>query len=76
MAKKEENTFTLEDVLVKRVTEKAFLISLTDDEGKPVEMWLPKSQIRETDCLADGDKGYIIMTGWIAQQKGFIEDDD
>lgn len=71
-----EETYTLEDVTVKRVTEKALLVSFTNDEGKVIEEWIPKSQVKETDCLADGDEGYVTMTSWIAKQKGFIEDDD
>lgn len=67
---------TLEDVTVKKITERAMLVVVPRENGKPEEMWLPKSQIDETDCLADGDEGYIVITEWIAKQKGLLDEED
>ena len=64
------------EVTVKRVTEKAYLVECEDAENKTVEIWLPKSQVKETDCLADGDEGTMEITMWIAKQKDLVEVDD
>jgi hypothetical protein len=63
------------DVEIKRMSDKAWLIKATDVDGKPTETWVPKSQISETDCLAEGDKGYMIISDWIATQKNFVKED-
>jgi hypothetical protein len=63
------------EVEVKRISEKAWLIKATDVNNKPTETWIPKSQIIETDCLAEGDKGYMVISDWIAKQKKFVKED-
>ena len=70
-------TFEIE-VTVKRITEKAYLIELDNptNNHKTEEMWIPKSQVISTDCLAEGDEGVMEMTQWIAQQKGLVDDDE
>lgn len=73
---KPERFLRFEDVTIKRSTEKAVLIVTETPDGKPVEIWLPKSQIKETDCLADNDTGYVVVTEWIAKQKGLLSEDD
>jgi len=68
-------------VKVIRITPKAYLVE-TEVEStesavpKTVEEWLPKSQVKGTDCLAEGDEGVMEITEWIAKQKGWLEDDD
>jgi hypothetical protein len=73
---KNETTFRLEDMKVKRMTEKALLVEVRNEAGKPVEHWLPRSQVKETDCLGVNDEGYAILTEWIAKEKGFLKDED
>lgn len=63
-------------VVVKRMTTKAFLVEVPREEGKPLELWLPRSQVKETDCLAEGDEGTMTITHWIAKEKGLIDDED
>ena len=36
-----------------------------------VEHWIPRSQVfDESDVLEEGDTGSLVITEWIAQQKG------
>lgn len=72
-----EETVTL-DVTVKRITEKAYLVEFENpmNNQKTQEEWIPKSQVKDTDCLAEGDEGEMEITAWIAKQKGLMEDDD
>ncbi len=67
-----DKTFRLDNITVKRMTDKALLVQLRNTEGKLVEEWLPRSQIKETDCLAEGDEGYVILTEWIAKRRNFL----
>jgi len=64
------------EVTVQRLTEKAYLVETEDCENNTVEIWLPKSQVKETDCLAEGDEGYMDITRWIAKQKDLVDDDE
>lgn len=64
------------EVDVVRMTEKAYLVKAWDTDNKEVEVWIPKSQVVETDCLAPGDSGTMEMSRWIALQKDLIEDED
>jgi hypothetical protein len=69
------------EVKVLRITPKAYLIETYVDaeesaEPQTVEEWVPKSQVVETDCLAEGDEGTMEITAWIAKQKGWLEDDE
>ena len=59
-----------------RMSDKAFLVNVQMPNGKQEEHWLPKSQVKGTDCIAEGDEGYFIVTEWIAKQKGFIKDEN
>tara|TARA_R110000824_G_scaffold8817_2_gene40073 strand:- start:1029 stop:1283 length:255 start_codon:yes stop_codon:yes gene_type:complete len=67
------------DILVKRITDKAYLIwyeggvQLCDPnaphEEKWQEHWVPKSAVIATDCLAEGDKGFMEMKSWILKKQ-------
>jgi len=61
------------DVTIKRMSEKAYFVATKDKKGKSVEIWVPKSQVVETDCLAEGDEGYMIVKPWFAEQANLIE---
>jgi hypothetical protein len=63
------------NVEVRQITEKAYLVVITGPNAKPVKTWLPKSQVKETDCFAEGDEGTMTITYWIAKQKGLIEEE-
>lgn len=62
------------DVTVNRKTEKAWLIwieggaSLKNPGATWQTYWVPDSAVVETDCLAEGDKGYMIIKRWIIDQ--------
>ena len=52
---------------IKRETDAAFLCELEDGE----EIWLPKSQIADSEDYNQGDKDFTMsITEWIANQKG------
>lgn len=53
--------------LVTAVTEKAVLVEI---DGLFSSTWLPKSQLE--DWPRKEEHGEILMTLWIAQQKGFV----
>jgi|LakMenEpi03Aug12_release.lakeMendotaPanAssembly.Ray.scaffolds.fasta_scaffold234088_3 hypothetical protein len=63
-------------VTIKRMTEKAMLVETFDYKKRPLECWIPRSQIRETDCLAEGDEGTMTVSAWIAGEKGMVEKEE
>lgn len=59
-------TVTIRDALVKVKTQKAILV---DVDGE--DYWIPLSQVdEESEVFEKGDQGDLIITEWIAQQKG------
>lgn len=61
-------TVTFEKVTVVRETDNALLV---DIEGK--EHWIPKSQIDDdSEVYALGTDGDLVVSEWIALQKGLI----
>ena len=64
-----EDTIEIE-VTVLQITDEAFLVELENLENKTEEMWIPKRQVKYTDCLAKGDEGTMEITQWIAKHKG------
>lgn len=67
-----ENTVTFDDCEVVRETAKAILVIVPDLEiGEPV--WIPQSQVHEnSECYKLGTSGDLVVTRWLAQQKGWI----
>jgi len=65
-----EKLIAFSDVSVEHESKKAYLIDFGDTEP----MWIPKSQIREGgedgQPATDLDQGTIVITEWIARQKG------
>jgi hypothetical protein len=72
--KKEEpqlDDVRLGNCIVMRETAKA--LSLRIPGARTEEVWIPKGQIRETsECLYDGDRGTLVISHWIAQEKGLL----
>lgn len=63
-------TISLDDVRVVKTTDKAVLVEY---EGE--EYWLPRSHIvvEESEVYdVEGDHGTLVITEWIAQQKGLV----
>lgn len=62
------------DVRVEKATEKALLVRRT--LGNELPDWIPKSQIdKESEISHDaeeGDEGTLIVSEWIADQKGWL----
>lgn len=60
------NYVHLDDITIKRVTDKAMLI-----EWEEEEFWLPLSQVADADDYEAGDQHCnISITEWIAKEKG------
>ncbi len=60
----QSNYVTLPNVKVKRITAKAMLVDIDDEE-----VWLPLSQIADPDNYQEGDEGSLSVTEWIAKEK-------
>lgn len=58
------------NVTLKKITEKAYLVQTVSEEGKKVEEWIPKSQVAETECLAEGDTGKMSVADWLVKKRG------
>mgnify|MGYP003669259839 FL=1 len=61
-------------------TGKAWLVQVTGGPtlttGKQWEpLWIPKSSVVETDCLAEGDEGYMVLEHWLAESNGLVDDE-
>lgn len=64
---KEENVEFL-DVYCKAETTKACLCVIDGEEH-----WIPKSQIvEESEVYEEGQEGVLVLTQWIAEQKGLV----
>ena len=61
-------TLTVDEV--KAVTEKALLCDIDGEEH-----WIPISQIKDYEEMLIGDTGDIVVSKWIATQKGLYEGD-
>ena len=63
---KEEQLREFDGVVCEAETEKALLVIIGGDKH-----WMPKSQIRDgSEVNAKGDEGKLVVTEWIAEQKG------
>lgn len=52
---------------IKRETDKAFLVVIDGEE-----VWLPKSQVSNSDDYSEGDVDCCMsITEWLANEKGF-----
>lgn len=61
-----EDKVTIRDVKVIKATDKALLVKI---EGE--EVWIPQSQIDDdSEVYRAGDEGCLVVSQWIADQKG------
>jgi hypothetical protein len=57
-----------EDVEALKETKDALLCTIDGDE-----VWIPKSQIDDdSEVYAEGHSGQLVVTEWIAKQKGLV----
>ena len=57
---------SIEDVTCLKSTEKACLCLIGTEE-----MWIPQSQIDDdSEVCTEGDEGTLVISQWIAEQKG------
>ena len=65
----------VENCYVKHMTEKAMLVKVPKMEA----FWIPRSQIRpDSEVFDDMDnsEGTLVVSHWIAEQKGLVGSDD
>lgn len=63
------NWFHLDFQEIERETDKAFCVILEDGE----QIWLPKSQVSDSEAYQAGDKdGIISISEWFARKEGLI----
>ncbi len=68
-----EQTVTIDDSECINETEKAIQITLGDCRIEGETIWLPKSQVHEdSEVWEKGQVGKLVVTEWIAEQKGLI----
>lgn len=59
---------TIQNVTVKRETEKALLVEIDGEEH-----WVPQSQIDDaSEVYAMGTEGKLVVTTWFARKKEWI----
>lgn len=58
----------IEDVTLKRSTEKAGLFIIDDGDDGTIELWLPWSQVLEGSVDRDGETGDLIIPLWLAEK--------
>lgn len=71
--KDEDDTVSFADVYVKHATEKALLCVIDGNDH-----WIPRSQIHDDSEVFDdlnNDQGKLVITRWLAEQKGLAEPD-
>jgi hypothetical protein len=67
MRESKDETFACRAV-IKKATDKAILASI---DGK--DYWIPQSQVHaDSECWKAGDRGELVLTQWIAEQKGLV----
>jgi hypothetical protein len=66
---RDEDTVRFEDVTCTHATPKAILVTIDGEQH-----WLPQSQVHDdSEVYKKGDHGTLIITRWIAQQRGLAE---
>lgn len=62
----ERESVRIEDVRCVRATDKAILVSV-----QGAELWIPQSHVTDdSEVYQAGDEGTLVITKWIAEQKG------
>ncbi len=63
-----DRTVTIENVECIRESANAILVRIDGDE-----MWIPQSQVHaDSEVWRKGDEGKLVITKWIAEQKGLV----
>lgn len=69
----DEETFSIEDCKGIAETDKAVRVEFEDEDGVPQKEWVPRSQIHDdSEVYGDGHEGTLVVTAWIAKQKGWL----
>jgi hypothetical protein len=59
---------TIDDVICKAETDRAILVEIEGDD-----FWIPQSQVDDdSEVWRKGDEGTLVITEWIAKQKGIL----
>jgi hypothetical protein len=64
-----KDQFSIADVTCLKDTDKAILVEIDGEE-----YWIPQSQVDDdSEVYQEGDKGVLVISHWIAVQKGLTE---
>ena len=61
------------DVTVDAIKPRSYRVTTVNSAGKTVTMWLPKAVVYSTDCLAEGDEGYMIVNESFCKKANLID---
>lgn len=62
---------------VKKIHETASAILIRIYETPPRDIWIPKSQVVDSDFdELNGNKGTILISAWFAEKEELTDDDD
>lgn len=64
----EDDRYELEHCRIMRDSGKAVLV----DSPEQGEIWIPKSQLHDDSIQEEGQEGSLIVTGWLAKQRGWL----
>lgn len=64
-----DDVVRVENLVLMRESKKAILVKF-DDAPEGSEVWIPRSQVEETDLADVGDVGYIEVPYWVAEDRG------
>ena len=65
-----EDDYQMENATCTKATAKALLI---ESDELDTEEWVPLSQVSDdSEVMDEGDEGLLVVTAWIASQKGWI----
>lgn len=70
--KREESIERIEGVYLLHETKKAWLLAFDMDLVDDDKWWIPISQIKDTDIEEVGQKGYVDIPEWLAEEKGLF----
>lgn len=61
-------------VVVKGTSTKAIHVDTLNSKGMIVSLWIPRSKVVYTDCIAEGDNGIVWLTPKFAAYLKLVEE--
>lgn len=63
-----------EDVWVKKLTDKAALLQWIHEDGTSMDVWVPLSQLADSDDLEEGKIQDVSISKWFCDKEGVSYD--